>query len=164
MLIRLPLALVILDSLQIMIGDDSFFLQIANIEECLEVRRESVTLRLGRGTLCVRGEMLPLVCLRSFFGMDAPAAGLAPVLVVHSADMRLGLIVDRIVGNRQIVLKKISRILGRLDGILGSAVTEDGGLALVLDIPDIIRLCLLQASAADDRLKRTLSPAAQHRK
>ena len=164
MLIRLPLALVILDSLQIMIGDDSFFLQIANIEECLEVRRESVTLRLGRGTLCVRGEMLPLVCLRSFFGMDAPAAGLAPVLVVHSADMRLGLIVDRIVGNRQIVLKKISRILGRLDGILGSAVTEDGGLALVLDIPDIIRLCLLQASAADDQPKRTLSPVAQHRK
>jgi len=163
-LIRLPLALVILDSLQIMIGDDSFFLQIANIEECLEVRRESVALRLGRGTLCVRGEMLPLVCLRTFFDMDAPATGLAPVLVVRSGDMRLGLIVDRIVGNRQIVLKKISRVLGRLDGILGSAVTEDGSLALVLDVPDIIRLCLLQASAACDQLKRTLNPVAQHRK
>lgn len=156
--IRLPLALAILDSLQIMIGDDSFFLQIANIEECLEVRRESVTLRLGRGTLCVREGMLPLVCLRTFFNMDAPAPGLAPVLVVRAGDMRLGLIVDRIVGNRQIVLKQISRILGRLDGILGSAVTEDGSLALVLDVPDIIRLCLRQASAAGDQLKKNIKP------
>lgn len=156
--IRLPLALAILDSLQIMIGDDSFFLQIANIEECLEIRRESVTLRLGRGTLCVREGMLPLVCLRTFFNMDAPAPGLAPVLVVRAGDMRLGLIVDRIVGNRQIVLKQISRILGRLDGILGSAVTEDGSLALVLDVPDIIRLCLRQASAAGAQLKKNIKP------
>jgi two-component system chemotaxis sensor kinase CheA len=90
--------------------------------------------------------------------MDAPASGLAPVLVVRAGDMRLGLIVDRIVGNRQIVLKQISRILGRLDGILGSAVTEDGSLALVLDVPDIIRLCLRQASAAGAQLKKNIKP------
>lgn len=154
--IRLPLALAILDSLQIMIGDDSFFLQIANIEECLEARRESLVLRHGRGTMCVRGEMLPVVCLRSFFDMGAPIAGINPVLIVRTGDMRLGLIVDQIIGNRQIVLKKISRVLGRLDGILGSAVTETGKLALVLDIPDIIRLCLAQTPATDNQFQRTL--------
>ncbi len=137
--VRIPLSLAMLDCLHVVVGTASFFIQLPSIEECLEIRRTALVLRQGRGLIDLRGAALPVLCLGSWWKLPRSGAETDAVVVVRAGGERLGLVVDGIVGHRQIVLKQISRILGRLDGILGGAVTETGTMALVLDIPALIR-------------------------
>lgn len=141
--IRVPLSLAILDTLQIAVGQDVFFIPMEHLVECLDLRRSVTALHAGRGMIAVRGESLPIVCLASFFGLEDPQADHASVVVVRAGDLRMGLIVDTLVGHRQVVLKQIHQVTGRLAGILGGAITEEGSFALVLDTPALLRLCLV---------------------
>jgi len=162
--LRVPLSLAILDSLQVGAGEGMFFLQLSNVEECFELRRSQAGLIAGFGTATLRGTMLPVVCLREFFepGQSAPQqptgallSDIAPVVVVNAGEVRFGLVVDHIVGHRQAVLKKISRVMGELPAILGGAVLEDGGMGLVLDLPALSRAVHAEHHARQHGCKHT---------
>lgn len=137
--IRLPLSLAMLDALQLAAGSESFFVHLEHIDECLGVRRQDIALRQGVGSVAVRGVLLPLICMRAFLDLPAAPPVNATILVVRAAENRFALLVDRVIGQRQIVLKTFHRTLGPLDGILGGALTGAGRLALVLDIPGMAR-------------------------
>ncbi|NLY42018.1 MAG: chemotaxis protein CheA [Desulfovibrionales bacterium] len=140
--IRVPLSLAILDTLQIAVGQDVFFIPIEHLVECLDLRRSTTVLHAGRGMITVRGTPLPVVCLASFFGLEDTEKDLASVVVVRAGELRMGLIVSALMGHRQIILKQIKQITGHLAVILGGAITEDGSFALVLDTPALLRSCL----------------------
>lgn len=149
--IRVPLSLAMLDCLEVRVGEATFFIPLPCVEECLELRRDQTTLRAGRGVLQARGQALPVIELATFFEFPANEFSVAPVVAVHAGEDRLGLIVDGIVGHRQIVLKSLGRAMGRLDGVQGCTVREDGQMALVLDIPAILRVCLREAGGTGHR-------------
>lgn len=138
-IIRLPLSLAIIDCLEVHCAGGSYFLHLDYVEECLELPPECV-LRRGRGLMDLRGQAIPLVGLRHYLGLPGPEPALSHVVAVRQGERRAGIVVDAVVGRKQAVLKQLGKALGRIDGLLGGTVTESGDMALVVDVPGVLRV------------------------
>ncbi|WP_428564488.1 MAG: chemotaxis protein CheA [Solidesulfovibrio sp. DCME] len=136
--LRLPVSLAIIDCLEVRLGQETYFLHLDYVEECLELP-PGLHLRQGRGVMELRGTAMPLVCLRHFFGLDDTPPACSHVVTVRREEGRAGLVVDGVVGRRQAVLKHLGRALGKVPGVLGGTVTESGDMALVVDVPELLR-------------------------
>jgi two-component system, chemotaxis family, sensor kinase CheA len=160
--IRLPVSLAIIDCLEVRLAGEAYFLHLDYVEECLELPPEAA-MRHGRGIMELRGEAMPLVCLRHFFGLGDDATGQAHVVTVRRDEGRAGIVVDAVIGRKQAVLKHLGRALGKVPGVLGATVTESGDMALVVDVPGLIRAALAESGRACDnpapsRLGRDQAP------
>jgi two-component system chemotaxis sensor kinase CheA len=136
--IRLPVSLAIIDCLEVRLEDETYYLHLDYVEECLELP-PGTTLRQGRGVMDLRGRPTPLVCLRHFFGLCGETPATSHVVTVRRGDGRAGLVVDGVLGRKQAVLKHLGRALGKVPGVLGGTVTEAGDMALVVDVPELLR-------------------------
>ncbi|WP_300161535.1 chemotaxis protein CheA [Solidesulfovibrio sp.] len=144
--IRLPVSLAIIDCLEVGLGEETYYLHLDYVEECLELP-PGTSLRQGRGVMDLRGQAMPLVCLRHFFGLDGQAPSGSHVVAVRREEGRAGLVVDSVLGRKQAVLKHLGRALGKVPGVLGGTVTEAGDMALVVDVPELLRAA--RQAAAD---------------
>ncbi len=144
--IRLPVSLAIIDCLEVSLGEETYYLHLDYVEECLELP-PGTPLRQGRGVMDLRGQATPLVCLRHFFGLDGPAPPGSHVVAVRREEGRAGLVVDNVLGRKQAVLKHLGRALGKVPGVLGGTVTEAGDMALVVDVPELLRAARQAAGA-----------------
>uniref|UniRef100_I2PYH6 Chemotaxis protein CheA n=1 Tax=Desulfovibrio sp. U5L TaxID=596152 RepID=I2PYH6_9BACT len=147
--IRLPVSLAIIDCLEVRVAGETYYLHLDYVEECLELP-PATALRQGRGIMELRGSAMPLVCLRHFFdlGRDAPSG--SHVVTVRRDEGRAGIVVDAVVGRKQAVLKHLGRALGKVPGVLGGTVTEAGDMALVVDVPGLLRAALAESGRAFD--------------
>jgi len=136
--IRLPVSLAIIDCLEVRLEDETYYLHLDYVEECLELP-PGTALRQGRGVMDLRGRPTPLVCLRHFFGLGGETPATSHVVTVRRGDGRAGLVVDGVLGRKQAVLKHLGRALGKVPGVLGGTVTEAGDMALVVDVPELLR-------------------------
>ena len=136
--IRLPVSLAIIDCLEVRLEDETYYLHLDYVEECLELP-PGTALRQGRGVMDLRGQPTPLVCLRHFFGLGGETPATSHVVTVRRGDGRAGLVVDGVLGRKQAVLKHLGRALGKVPGVLGGTVTEAGDMALVVDVPELLR-------------------------
>ncbi|MEA5089860.1 chemotaxis protein CheA [Solidesulfovibrio sp.] len=136
--IRLPVSLAIIDCLEVRLEDETYYLHLDYVEECLELP-PGTALRQGRGVMDLRGRPTPLVCLRHFFGLRGETPATSHVVTVRRGDGRAGLVVDGVLGRKQAVLKHLGRALGKVPGVLGGTVTEAGDMALVVDVPELLR-------------------------
>ncbi len=143
--IRLPVSLAIIDCLEIQAGGETYFLHLDYVEECLELPGH-VTLSRGRGVLESRGSAMALVCLRHFFGLGTNGPGKLHVVAVRQGERRAGIVVDAVIGRKQAVLKHLGRALGKVPGVLGGTVTESGDMALVVDVPGLLRAALAETT------------------
>jgi two-component system chemotaxis sensor kinase CheA len=147
--IRLPVSLAIIDCLEVRLDEESYFLHLDYVEECLELP-PGATLRHGRGVMDLRGAATPLVCLRHFFGLDTATPGLSHVVAVRRDEGHAGIVVDAVIGRQQAVLKHLGRALGKVPGVLGATVTESGDMALVVDVPGLLHAALAETGRAFD--------------
>ncbi len=138
--IRLPLSMAIVECLHVKLGDSSYMLQLEYVEECLEYVRSNEKIRKGRMILNVRGRALPLICVRKCFGIPGDGPDRAQVVVVGTRDEQLGIVVDDVVGRKQAVVKKLGPLFGVVEGILGVTIMENGRIAMILDIPALVRM------------------------
>ncbi|MGE4537066.1 MAG: chemotaxis protein CheA [Desulfovibrio sp.] len=152
--IRLPVSLAIIDCLEVRLGAETYYLHLDYVEECLELP-PSVTLRQGRGVMELRGEPMPLVCLRHFFGLPGPLPQASHVVTVRRDEGRAGLVVDGVIGRKQAVLKHLGRGLGKVAGVLGATVTEGGDMALVVDVPGLLQAALNEGRTQNDNTAAT---------
>ena len=164
MQIRLPLTLAIIDGFLTTVGEVHYVVPLEGVVECIETPpacREGGS-RLS-GCFDLRGEVLPFVDLRQCFrqGGDAPAR--RSMLLVRTPTGKVGLLVDRLLGEHQTVLKPLGRVFQQLPGIAGSTVLGSGEVALVLDIPSLVaHATLTQATQATQAVQVTLVPAGGH--
>ena len=90
----------------------------------------------------IRGETVPLVRLRRTFGREGAtqesSADAAYVVVVGLADRRMGLVVDRLIGEQEVVIKSLNRFCGEVRGISGATILGDGNVALIIDVNGIV--------------------------
>jgi two-component system chemotaxis sensor kinase CheA len=142
--IRLPLTLAILDGQTVKVGDETYVVPLTSIVESIQVRRDMVNLVAGRGeTFRLRGEYLPVIRLHETLGVPDPRVtaltdGL--LVVVEGDGRRCGLLVDDLIGQQQVVIKSLESNYRRVDGIAGATIMGDGSVALILDVPGLIRL------------------------
>lgn len=137
--VRLPLTLAIVEGITVSAAGESYIVPLENVVECIQMPRESRHSSEG-GVLNVRGESLPYLRLRDVF--QSPQA-LPPqrenVLIVSHAGGKAGIAVDELLGKGQAVIKPLGKIFARMAGLAGSTILGNGAVALILDVPALVR-------------------------
>jgi two-component system, chemotaxis family, sensor kinase CheA len=143
--IRLPLTLAIVSALQVESRGTPFAIPLERVDRTLRVGDHAVRSVAGRRMLVLRDGAVPLADLAEALGHE-PGGADASAVVVHAADGRVALAVDRIVGRRELVTRPLPAALGDRAGVSGGAVLPDGADALIVDC-DAIAAPPLRAAA-----------------
>lgn len=148
--LRVPLTLAIIQGFSMGVGDQTMILPLDAVSECLELpadRRDTDPLF---GLMAVRGQPLPFVRLAGLFGLRAePRKGRESVVVIHSGEKRAGLVVDRLYGEQQTVIKPLPRQFRGLEGISASSILGNGRIGLILDVPSLLKKTLRESAAGE---------------
>jgi two-component system, chemotaxis family, sensor kinase CheA len=137
--IRLPLTLAIIDGFGVGVGDETFILPLHAVRECLTLPDEERLRNDRQGVIDLRGEPLPYVRLRQWLGLQGPCPTRENIVVVTSEQIKAGFAVDALYGPRQTVIKPLGKQFQDLPGIAGSAILGNGRVALILDVPGLLR-------------------------
>lgn len=138
--ITLPITLAIINVLLVDLGGRLFGVPLANVEEAIVLDEAHVRAVESREVLTVRGASLPICRLRRLFGLpkEVPSARRAFVVVARVADRRLGLVVDDLVGQQDIVIKPLGKSLRSVRGFAGATELGDQRVALILDVASLV--------------------------
>jgi two-component system chemotaxis sensor kinase CheA len=142
--ISLPLTLAILDGQIIRVGDENYIVPIASIIESIQAKKGMVNKISGKGEVFeLRDEYVPVLRLYEFFGVESEHAerledGL--LVVVEGDGRKCGFFVDELLGQQQVVIKSLETNFVRLQGLSGATIFGDGSVALILDVPGMVRL------------------------
>jgi two-component system, chemotaxis family, sensor kinase CheA len=148
-LIRLPLTLAIIDGFAVGIADETYVVPLTSVVECVDLPPERVREGDEAGVLSLRGEPLPYLRLRRYFGQgDRHVSGREAVVVVRHGDGYAGLAVDALHGHMQAVIKPLGKLFADVRGVTGSTILGDGRVALILDVPTLLRSMGTIAAAA----------------
>ena len=142
--LTLPLTLAVMDGMVVSIGSETYIMPISNIVECLRPQNGDIQ-KAGDGgdVLLLRGEVVPILRLGTFFHVaDARADLMEGVIVVVEVEggAKLGLAVDELLGQQQVVIKSIEENYGQIDGIGAATILGNGQVALILDVDAFGRL------------------------
>ena len=132
--IRLPLTLAILDALLVSVRGETFAVPLSAVREVREVNVEMFTEVGGDTILPYRGRALPVLFLSEAFGLGRPAEAALQMLVAGTGRQHYGLVVDRVVGRREIVVRALDDPLVAVQGIAGATDLGDGRAVLILDV------------------------------
>ncbi|WP_028770953.1 chemotaxis protein CheA [Silanimonas lenta] len=137
--IKLPLTLAILDGMTVKVGEEVFVLPLGYVIESMKPLPENVRSVSGEGrVLKVRGEYLPMVHLGQHFGMGG-AERPEITVIVEGDGQKLALEVDELIGQQQVVVKSLEANYRRINGISGATILGDGRVALIIDVPGLVR-------------------------
>ncbi|MDW8321651.1 MAG: chemotaxis protein CheA [Armatimonadota bacterium] len=141
--IRLPLTLAIIRALLVRVAGQVYAIPLSSVLETLKIQPEMVQFVGRRPAIVLRGRTLPLVSLQAhFYGKDSASSfcrGREPmfVVVVGLGERQLGLVVNHLIGEQEIVIKSLSRYLGEISGVSGATILGDGRVALILEVADL---------------------------
>jgi two-component system chemotaxis sensor kinase CheA len=155
MTITLPITLAIISVLVVEIGGRSFCMPLASVEEAIVLEESVVRTFEGREIMTQRGATLPICRLARFFGMETPPPEIAPgasraksfVVISSVGNRRLGFVVDKLVGQQDIVIKALGKSLKMVRGFAGATELGDQRVGLVLDIAALIEEVLAGSEA-----------------
>jgi two-component system chemotaxis sensor kinase CheA len=142
-IINLPLTLAIVDGLSVAVGDEIYIVPLVTIIESLQVRAGMANHIVDHGEVFpFRGDYLPVIRLHEVFGVEPRARQLHEglLMVVEGDGRRVGLFVDALLGQQQVVIKSMESNYRRIDGVGGATILGEGTVALILDVPGLIRL------------------------
>jgi two-component system chemotaxis sensor kinase CheA len=146
--LKLPLTLAIIDGLLVALGGEKYVLPLVAIEACVELSREDVARTHGRNMLDIRGQIVPFVPLRQRFGVTGPPPDIEQVVINLVDGRRVGLVVDRVIGEHQIVIKTMNALYKDIQEISGATILGDGTVALILDVQKLLQQMDVDALAA----------------
>lgn len=145
--IRLPLTLAIIDGFHVKAANTCFIIPQATIVECIDLTSQDI---IGEGTcLNIRGEMVPYILLKDIFQINSNVStndhsAKGELIVVQFGSDVAGILVDKLYGEVQTVIKPLGPIFKPLKGIGGSSFLGNGDIAFILDIPQLIELAVKQ--------------------
>jgi two-component system chemotaxis sensor kinase CheA len=148
--ITLPLTLAIVDGQSVAVGSETYIVPLISIVESMQLRTSNVSRLSGRGEVfSFRGDYLPIIRLHELYGVEPRTHQLHEGLVVvaEGEGRRVGLFVDDLLGQQQVVIKSLEANYGHVEGVSGATILGDGSVALILDVPGIIRAASLRAVA-----------------
>ncbi len=138
MRIRLPLTLAIIDGFLIEVGQSTYVIPLDMVIECIELGAWSDEHNDGH-YLNLRGEILPYNRLRDHFEVEGEPLKRENVVVVRYGESKVGLVVDRLLGEFQTVIKPLGKVFSQIRGIGGFTILGSGDVALILDVPGLLR-------------------------
>jgi two-component system chemotaxis sensor kinase CheA len=139
--IRLPLTLAIIDGFLIGVGNSRFIFPLDAVVEVIESRKDAAARATGgeadargRSVVELRGQMLPVVNLRTLYALESPEPERHSVVVLQAGGRRFGVRVDQLLGQHQTVIKPLGHLFGSLRGMSGSSILGNGEVALIFDV------------------------------
>jgi two-component system chemotaxis sensor kinase CheA len=141
--ITLPLTLAIVDGQSIAVGDETYIVPLVTIIESLQLKPGAASQLVGHGEVfSFRGEYLPIIRLHDVFGVRSQREQLHDglIMVVEGDGRRAGLFIDDLLGQQQVVIKSMETNYARIDGVGGATILGEGTVALILDVPGLIRM------------------------
>ena len=141
--IKVPLTLAILPTLMISVSHRTFALPLTSVSEIFYLELDSMRNVDGLNTIVIRDKAIPLFFLKQWFENVSIQEYMKHkahiVLVQVSAAQLVGFVVDELLGQEEVVIKPLDDVLRHTPGMAGATVTSDGGIALILDIPGLMR-------------------------
>lgn len=138
--LRLPLTLAIIEGLLIEVARERYVIPMAAVEEIVELPDTLAQTETGNAFLDIRDRLVPFLRLRPMLECQGDPEPFQKVIVVSSGEGRVGLVVDRIIGNNQTVIKQLSPLHAMVKTFSGGTILGDGSVALILDVPQLVAL------------------------
>ncbi|RDH87207.1 MAG: chemotaxis protein CheA [endosymbiont of Escarpia spicata] len=140
--IKLPLTLAILPTLMVVLGTQPFALPLASVVEIFNLDLNRTNVVDGQLTIMVRERALPLFYLSQWLvqnnAMTEEEKSSRHVVVVNVGNIQVGLVVDELIGQEEVVIKLLGAMLQGLEGMAGATITGDGKIALIMDVPGLM--------------------------
>ncbi|MEK4513341.1 chemotaxis protein CheA [Paenibacillus sp. FSL K6-2524] len=138
--IKLPLTLAIIIGLLVKLNDQTFIIPMSNIAEIVRITQGDIQTIRGQSVILLRDEIIPMVWLHDQFNLPRgeQKKDHIQLVIVGSAEKRLALAVDELIGNQEIVIKSLGSYVGKVDGIAGSTILGNGKVALIIEVSGII--------------------------
>ncbi|MCP1339921.1 chemotaxis protein CheA [Idiomarina sp. M1R2S28] len=142
LLIKVPLTLAILPTLMVAVKDQTFALPLAVVSEIIDLDMKRTNTVDGQLTLIVRNRAIPLFFLekwlvRNHDGSSRKEQG--HVVVVQIGNQQVGFVVNALIGQEEVVIKPLDKLLQGTPGMAGATITSDGGIALIVDVPSMLK-------------------------
>jgi two-component system chemotaxis sensor kinase CheA len=149
-IITLPLTLAIVDGQSVAVGTETYIVPLITIIESLQLKKGMVNRVAGQGEVFwFRDAYVPVVRLHEVFGVEPRTKELHEglIMVVEGEGRKVGLFVDDLLGQQQVVIKSLETNFRRVEGVSGATILGDGSVALILDVPGLIRVATQRLAA-----------------
>ncbi|MCG6574602.1 chemotaxis protein CheA [Pseudomonas sp. AF32] len=140
-LIKVPLTLAIMPTLMVMLGNQAFAFPLVNVNEIFHLDLSKTNVVDGQEVVIVRDKALPLFYLKRWLVSSAAyeEQGEGHVVILSVGTQRIGFVVDQLVGQEEVVIKPLGKMLQGTPGMSGATITGDGRIALILDVPSMLK-------------------------
>lgn len=140
--IKVPLTLAIMPTLMIMLGNQTFALPLVSVNEIFHMDLTRSNVVDGQECVTVREKAVPIFHLKRWLvngAMNDPNPEEAHVVIVSVGTQRVGFVVDQLIGQEEVVIKPLGKMLHGTPGMAGATITGDGTIALILDVPSMLK-------------------------
>jgi two-component system chemotaxis sensor kinase CheA len=139
--IKVPLTLAILPTLMVVVGEQTFALPLASVNEIFHLDLSNTNSVDGQLTIIVREKAIPLFYLDQWLirNYKDKNRDKGHVVIVQLGNQQVGFVVDSLIGQEEVVIKPLDRLLHGTPGMAGATITSDGGIALILDIANMLK-------------------------
>lgn len=139
--IKVPLTLAIMPTLMVMLGNQAFAFPLVNVNEIFHLDLSRTNVVDGQEVVIVRDKALPLFYLKRWLVRSAAheEQGEGHVVILTVGSQRIGFVVDQLVGQEEVVIKPLGKMLQGTPGMSGATITGDGRIALILDVPSMLK-------------------------
>ena len=140
--LKIPLTLAIIQSLLVGVQEEYYAIPLASVIETVRISQDEIYTVENKSVLRLRNEVLPLVRLADIFGVDSvfDNAEQAYVVVIGLAENKIGVIVDFLIGQEEVVIKSLGSYLKGTEGIAGATIRGDGRVTLIVDIAAMMQM------------------------
>ncbi|HFX1523986.1 TPA: chemotaxis protein CheA [Pseudomonas aeruginosa] len=139
--IKVPLTLAIMPTLMVMLGSQAFAFPLVNVNEIFHLDLSRTNVVDGQEVVIVRDKALPLFYLKRWLVPSAAheEQGEGHVVILSVGTQRIGFVVDQLVGQEEVAIKPLGKMLQGTPGMAGATITGDGRIALILDVPSMLK-------------------------
>lgn len=140
--LKIPLTLAIIQALIVGVQEEFYAIPLSSVLETVRISQEEIYTVDGKSVLRLRDEVLPLVHMSSIFEVknDFGSAKEIYVVIIGLAEQKIGMIVDCLIGQEEVVIKSLGEYLKNIQGIAGATVRGDGKITLIVDVVAIMEM------------------------
>lgn len=132
--IKLPLTLQIIQALLVKVGEETLAISLGFIDRVIDYKEENIKKSNGKEVIVYRENVIPLIRLNESLDIEASETNKKFVIIVNVGDKTIGLLVDSLLGQQEIVIKPLGKTLKNLDQYIGATILGNGLVTLILDI------------------------------
>jgi len=149
--IKLPLTLAIIRGLLVKVASSVYVIPIVSVVETIKISQQDIHRLHGQEVIIQRGNTLPLIRLQRLFegiqdrevinaSKDKTLHPLQPIVIVRAGERQVGLVVDALLGEQEIVIKSLGKFVGEINGLSGATILGDGRIALIVDVSGLLSI------------------------